>query len=316
MTASLQEYMKLNKKVGNWGISYLDYKLKGIYQGGLYLIGARSGAGKSTLAELIAVTNANNGVIVTLISLENFEGDMQLKIGYYKYKKLTGNVELDINDWYSGNFNVDEQALASTELYVKEKMKNINLITRPSKGFTVEDLKETITDAKANHNSELVIIDHLDYFDKAGRESDNEHMTMLMNEIREAQYALKLPVIAISHLRKNGDKACIVPSMDEFIGSSNKVKQATTVILFAPDETTNINRVGTLDDRLRSTWCCIRKNRVGGVDNTVGRIEYDTRTCSYTDFWCEHKIEFYGTKISENIVNTSKKYKEKKDVNY
>ena len=30
---TLKEYMQLNKKVGIWGIPYLDYKIKGIYQG-------------------------------------------------------------------------------------------------------------------------------------------------------------------------------------------------------------------------------------------------------------------------------------------
>lgn len=307
---NIKQYMTDNKRIGYFGNSYLDYKLKGINKGDLILIGSRTGAGKSTIAEFIATYNAHKGVKVTLISLENFEGDNILNKAYYYYKLITGNSELHIRDFMCGEFDIDEDALAQAENYAKDCYKNINLITRPPQGFTQEDLKECLTDAKVNKNSELVIIDHLDYFDKLYRETDNEHITKLMNEIREAQYALKIPIVAISHLRKNGDRECIIPSIDEFIGSSNKAKQATIVIVFAPDDKLNEERAGTWDNKLKSTFCCVRKLRHGGCDNTVGRLEYDTRKGEYSDFWAEHKINYYGTKISENPINTSKQEEE------
>jgi len=51
----LKRYMEQNKRVGKFGVSYLDDKLRGILQGDLILIGARSGAGKSSIA-----TNCSN----------------------------------------------------------------------------------------------------------------------------------------------------------------------------------------------------------------------------------------------------------------
>ena len=303
---SLIDYMKDNKRIGTFGNAYLDYKLKGINKGDLVLIGSRSGAGKSTIAELIATHNADRGVKVTLISLENFEGDNILNTAYYYYKELAKDYNLNLRDFVSGEFHKDLNCLEKAQELTEKRYKNINLINRNNeRGFTLEDLKECLTDAKVNKGSELVIIDHLDYFDKLANESDNEHISNLMSEIREAQYALKIPIVAISHLRKNGDKECKVPSMDEFIGSSNKVKQSTIVVLFAPDDETNENRLIT-DKYLRSTWCCIRKLRNGGIDNTVGRLEFDTKLGKYSNFWCEYKINYYGTKMSEEPVITSK----------
>lgn len=305
---NLDELMKQNKKVGTWGIPYLDYKISGIYQGQLYLVGARSGAGKSTIAETVALHNADNGIKTTLISLENFEGDMELKMGYYFYKEYTHSWALSIYDWVSGNFDKEIEAFKKTQEYIEKRMENINLITRPYNGFTVKDLKEVLTDSKVNQHSEMVIIDHLDYFDKTGKESDNEHISELVSEIRSAQYALKMPVIAISHLRKLGDKNCKIPSQEEFIGSSNKTKQSTVVIVLAPDDETNEKRVGMTESNLRSTYCSVRKNRFKGMDNTTGRIEYDSNTGKYTDFWVEYSVSFDGNRIGDTPINTSKKY--------
>lgn len=304
---TLKQYMVENKRVGSFGNTYLDYKLRGINKGDLILIGSRTGAGKSTIAELIATHNSDNGVKVTLISLENFEGDNILNSAYYYYKELSRNYGLNIRDFMSGNFDIDEDLLHAAEEHARVRFKNINLINRPVEGFTQEDLKECLTDAKVNKNSELVIIDHLDYFDKIYKETDNEHMTNLMNEIRNAQYALKIPIVAISHLRKpaNTKMEVKVPSIDEFIGSSNKAKQATVVILFAPDDEKN-ERI-TQESHLRSTFCCIRKLRHGGVDNTVARINFNVKTGKYEDWWSEYKINYYGTCISDNPVNYYKK---------
>ena len=302
---TLIEYMKDNKRIGTFGNAYLDYKLKGINKGDLILIGSRSGAGKSTIAELIATHNADKGVKVTLISLENFEGDNILNTAFYYYKDLAKDYDLNIRDFMSGEFAINQSCLEQAEKMARKRFLNINIINRRVEGFTLADLKECLTDAKVNKNSELVIIDHLDYFDKLSNESDNEHISNLMSEIREAQYALKMPVVAVSHLRKNGDKECKVPSMDEFIGSSNKVKQSTIVVLFAPDDETNEGRMLT-DKYLRSTFCCVRKLRNGGIDNTVGRLEFDTKLGKYCNFWCEYKINYYGTKISETPILTSK----------
>lgn len=295
----LKEYMNNSKKVAEFGIKYLDDKLKGILKGDLILLGARSGAGKSTIADIIATHNAKKGVKVTLISLENFEGDNFVAKAYYKYKELTKNYWLTIREFASGEFKINEQALQEAEDYANKQYENIYLINR-QKDYTIEKLKEDIVGAACNpeKKSELVIIDHIDYLDKdADTHNEIDHITKLVRTIRNAQYTFKVPVIAISHLRKSSlaRDNVIIPGDDEFIGSSNKVKESTCVIVLAPDEKENID---TMCD-IRFTWCCIRKLRMGGFDYKAAQIAFNTKTGLYEPNYKEFKVNYSGTKVEE-----------------
>lgn len=289
----LENYMKANRKVGCFGIKYLDDKLRGILKGDLILIGARSGAGKSTIAEIIATANSSQGKKVTLLSLENFKDDNFVQKAYYKYKAISRDWSLSQRDFSSGDFQPNIYALQEAEKYAEKQFANINLINRQA-NFGIEELKEAMIKAVQNEKSDLVIVDHIDYLDKEPNLSEVEHVTSIMKEIRAAQYAFKMPVIAISHLRKTNSKLDIkVPSIDEFIGSSNKVKEATCVIMFAPNDEENVQ----MESSLRSTFCCIRKLRMGGIDNTVARIYFDTKTGKYKDEYTVNKVNYSGTEI-------------------
>lgn len=292
----LIDYMAQNRLTANFGIKYLDDKLEGILQGDLILLGARSGAGKSTIADIIATHNAKQGRKVTLISLENFEGDNLISKAYYKYKELTKNYNLTIRQFASGRFDMDKKAFAEAEKYANEQYAGMQLINR-QKGYTIENLFDDIVGAVCKESSQLVIIDHIDYLDKEDNDNEIKHITRLMKTIRNAQYDFKVPVIAISHLRKPSTQKLEVkvPSVDEFIGSSNKVKEATCVIMLAPDEDDNLENM----DNLKSTWCCIRKLRMGGYDNKVARIMFNTDTGKYEDDYEIFKVNYTGTAVQQ-----------------
>ena len=294
----LLEYFKENAKSAKFGIKYLDDKLKGILKGDLILIGARSGCGKTTLADSIATYNGKQGKNVTLISLENFKDDNFVQKAYYKYKELTKQWDLSLRDFASGDFELDAFGnLQKAEQYAEQEYQNINLINR-QKNYTIEDLKRDIVLAVENQNSDLVILDHIDYLDKVeDNETEIKHITRIMKEIRNAQYVFKVPVIVISHLRKpnNGKIEAIIPSIDEFIGSSNKVKESTIVIMLAPDDETNT----ILDSNKKATWCCIRKLRMGGIDNTAAKLYFDITKGKYDDDYKIYKCNYSGTKVEE-----------------
>jgi hypothetical protein len=164
-------------------------------------------------------------------------------------------------------------------------------------GFDIAKLKDEMTRA-VDDGVELIILDHLDYLDKeqAGS-SDVEHISVLMKTIRRVQSMDNIPIVAISHLRKTqGKEPPVVPNMDEFIGSSNKVKEATAVIVFAPDDKKN-EEIET--DSLKATWCCIRKSRRRGLDNKVARLYFDTRTDAYQNNPDICVVNYSGTKVGK-----------------
>ena len=292
-----RNYIGRDKLKAKFGIKYLDENFTGILEDDFWLIGARSGAGKSTIADIIATYNGAHGKRVTLISLENFEGDCETQKAYYEYKRLTHNYNITLRDFKAGLFEFDELALKKAFDYAEETYKNVKLVYNTG-DYKIENLHDDIVDAANRSNCDLLIIDHLDYLDK-DTPSENEltHITKLVKEIRDTQRIHHIPIIGISHLRKmpNQKDNVVVPSVDEFIGSSNKYKQATGAILLAPDDDENY----TAQSYLKSTWCCVRKLRMGGIDNRAAKILFNTQTGQYQDDYEIYKVNYAGNKTEK-----------------
>ena len=288
------EYMEKNKQVGCFGIPYLDNKLRGILQGDLILIGSRSGAGKSTIAQMIACANSTQGRKVSLLSLENFVGDEFMQKCFYFYIKEARDFNLNIRDFISGNFNINLDALEASEKYAENYFKNVSITSR-KKGFNLQDMKDAMVKDVVEKGIRLIILDHLDYVDKFNQnDSDISHVSEIMRTIRNLQDEFKVGVIAISHLRKPHSVKDMpaVPSVDEFIGSSNKVKEATVVVLIAPDDVSNSEFP---DSKTKATWCCVRKLRLGGIDNKVAKLFFDVRIGEYLPKYDMYSVNYAGT---------------------
>lgn len=290
----MHDYWEQNSKIGKFGIKYLDDVLVGISRSDLILIGARSGAGKTTVANRIFNVN-NNETKCKLFSLENFMGDLFSNNVYVQYLKLTYK-QITPREWQMGEFEKDEELLKKAEDIVKENLHEEDIISRKDE-FGLTQLKEEMIKA-CEKGYKLLILDHLEYVDKNNPdENDLKHTTLLMKEIRRLQDIYRVGVVAISHLRKMENTLktkVIIPNENEFIGSSNKVKESTVVIMFAPDDEGNMK---INEKHLRKTWCCIRKNRYGGVDGKCANLIYDTRTQNYADDYDVYKINYTGTKV-------------------
>lgn len=296
---SYKDYIGRDKLKAKFGIKYLDDNFTGILEDDFWLIGARSGAGKSTIADIIATNNAKNGKKVTLISLENFEGDCETQKAYYSYKSITKDYNLTLRDFKAGQFEQNEQALKMAFAQAFKTYEGINIIYNTG-DYKIEDLHNDIIKAANKTQSDLLIVDHLDYLDKDNpSESELTHITKLVKEIRDTQRVNHIPIIGVSHLRKPptlGKQApIIVPSVDEFIGSSNKYKQATGAILLAPDDEENY----ATQNNLKSTWCCVRKLRMGGIDNRAAKLIFDTKTGQYKDEYTLYGVNYAGTKVNK-----------------
>ena len=296
----LLNYMENNQMVGIFGVDYLDKKLKGILKNDLIVIGARSGAGKSTLSTIIAMANAKKGTKVALFSLENFPDDNFVEKAFYHYRYLVQDYTLTLREFASGHFDKDLEALAKSQEYAEKCFENIKMINRQA-NFDIEEIKKHII-LCSQEGYKLIILDHLDYVDKFANDTDYTHINSLMKTIREAQDAFNVAVVAISHLRKNQSFKALpkIPSIDEFIGSSNKVKEATCVIMFAPDDDSNVDMVANEgNDNIKNTWCCIRKLRMGGIDNKAAKLLFDVRTGTYLNNYRLYSVDYSGLNVKE-----------------
>ena len=295
------EFWEANACVGKYGVPYLDRELLGISKSDLVVIGARSGAGKSSLAKIIF--EANDKKKTALFSLENYDGDLEMSIMRRKYNSLTGD-NYTSRQWQMMSYSqINEEMLVKAKLYVDEQLKNACIFGRRppveyGNAWNIESLTKMIIWC-STHGKELIIIDHLDYLDRDNaNESDNEHVTKLMSAIREAQEQ-GAAIVAFSHLRKPVGRMdnVVIPNENEFIGSSNKIKQATQVIMFAPANDGDA-------ETGYGTWCRICKNRNGGIKNQAAKMFFIPAKESYQPHYGIHTIDYAGTKPSTDPIET------------
>jgi replicative DNA helicase len=271
-------------------IKYLRDSLVCILPGQLIIIAADTGQGKSFLASWTALYNSQLGKRVHLFALE---GDVfevinreRFKRIYEKARKLDLDFlnQLDYTRYISGVFTEelmfwDEE----DENKLKKDYKNLN-VYRNNEPLNADNIVEHIERIK--DESDLVIIDHLHYFDFG---SSNEHaeLTEIMKRVKNLTRKYRIPVVLISHLRKK-DKDRAFPDIDDVHGTSNIGKQADVALIFS-----NVSLPeNTLEDQIEKhkfmTGIKIAKCRNGIPPYFVGVLEFDKLDFKYSDNYLLH----------------------------
>lgn len=277
------------RKICNFKISFLDDKIGGIYDEDLLIIGAESGVGKSTIAELIAFNCINQGVKPALFSLENFAGNTVDKKAYELFKTRTMQWGLKFRQWVDIKNRTpsmtDEDLKRAEDLSLK-----MHLVERDNQDYTIDRLEKDFKKV-ADDGCQVIILDHLDYFDAYATDNDLQHTKRLMKTIRRLQDTYKVSVIGFSQLRKNMDKNIIIPTYDDLYGSGDKVKQATLVLMVARADKDPV-------DGVYPTYFNLSKDRFGTRE--ACEIGYNVRTNKYEGYK-EIKVLARGTIVKEKI---------------
>lgn len=281
------------KKLCSYGIKFLDDKIGGIYDEDLLIIGAESGIGKSTIAELIAFSCIQQKVKPALFSLENFAGNTVDKKAYTLFKTRTGQWDLKFRQWI--DIKNRTPSLTDEDVHRAETMAyNMHLVERDNKDYTIDRLEADFKEV-VNDGCQVIILDHLDYFDAYATDNDLQHTKRLMKTIRRLQDTFKVSVIAFSQLRKNVDRNVIVPTYDDLYGSGDKVKQATLVLMVARCDEEPV-------DGVYKTYFNLSKDRFG--NRSACKIGYDVYRNNYEDKYEEVKVMCRGTVVKSNAKRT------------
>jgi len=245
-----------------FGIKFLDDALRGIISTDLILLCAASGVGKTEMAANIAYKNAKLGKKVYGIFLEAFEGEIELR---QKYRLLSEKAKADkfhtrYSDWLTGK----QRYLNDKYKIDIEFFKNVQTKYR-TRDYTIDHLEKDLL--AINDNADLIVIDHLHYFDMIS-ERENEEMTRIVKLISDIIQVIKKPVVLVTHIRKrNNQVSLLAPDLEDIHGSSNIYKIATKVITVAS--------AGAIDDSASQTYMRIPKFRLdSSVTNFVCDIKY------------------------------------------
>ena len=300
-------------KLCTYGIKPLDDALTCLSRNELVVIGADSGVGKSEMCLTITRENIKKGKKVALFYLEGgyFEAIQRMKWGdiadeYYKnYSQCA--IEMNYKKWSLNQLK--DRTLMEIENRVWERYKNDyknNLVFYSAKGGL--DIDKFISSLLELHklvpneagtgigtklDLDLIIIDHLQYFSLMKAESELFEITEILKTVKNITEHFKVPVILVSHLRKKTrDRG--LPGQEDFYGSSNIPKIATTAITIAND--TNKDNLGA---GIYPTYIRVVKSKVGAKPNYAFLVDFNLYKRSYEDNYTICRLDSFGNILPE-----------------
>ncbi len=263
-----------------FGIEYLNDALYGLLPNDLCLIGAKSGRGKSALAITLAGANASLKKNVLLIALEAEQSEVEMRLRYqidaglfFRDDNRDKTCTMSYRNW---RFGLCEDALqkyrSEGDRIFGERFSTLCTVYR-HKSFSIDDLEKILERAK--DWADLVVLDHFHYFDmqRSGLDKYTAE-SQLIKRIRDLNLFYNKPFFVVAHLRK--DIQGLLPGTEDFMGSSDLGKNATTCIMITP------NHEGyDAKNSLQETIFSIPKSRTGGFGNVCGVLNYSIRHQCY-----------------------------------
>jgi len=306
-------------KLCKYGIRPLDDALKCIMPNELVVIGADSGAGKSELGLHIALTNAKQNKTVALYFLEGGHIEAMARMKWrdvakkYYDKYSSSGIEMDYSLWRTNQMKDLVIQGIESEVYeeYQNELKNNLFIYPISEGFTLADLTSSLWSFHSletafagidpsGFNLDLIVIDHLQYFSLAEKETEIEAITNILKAVNHITSDYKIPVVLISHLvKKKMDRG--LPDQEDFYGTSNIPKISSTAIVISPD-----SKNENFSTNIYHSFFRIVKSRVGVRSSLAMRVEFDLKTRSYCD---EYELYRVGKKglIAKNPLSDDEK---------
>lgn len=228
-----------HKKLLKFGVSFLDDATEGIFPGDLVLLGASSGSGKTQMCCNIALSNMEEGKKIHYIALEadRFEIERRLKYPLVTERWLSDRNRPRIENWSFKTFRTGEhidkmlEYELSAQKFFEGAYQNLFMFYKQDK-FDVNDLIMQVLNC--SDETDLVIVDHVQYFDFEDF-NENRAIKEIVMQSRKLVIDEGRKMILVSHLRKSDRfNEDLVPSMEEFHGSSDLFKVATKVVTMSP----------------------------------------------------------------------------------
>ena len=272
-------------KIPQYHIKYLDHVLYGIAPAELVIIGADTGRGKSHMANHIVLENAKRGKKVYYFSLEGHRSEV---INRWKWGKICREyfknprgikMHFGLYEMNSIKGIEEEERIATEEL--REEAKNVFLYDR-KESLNVRNLTQKLSSVS---DADLIVIDHLHYFDMIDDRSENDNISEIMKTVKSiTESPERTPVVLVSHLRKKSNLRGL-PDNEDFMGSSNIPKIATTCILLSPNHENHDIAEGKYATIVR-----VSKSRAGASTTVAAEMFFDSRSGTYDDAYRFGKV--------------------------
>ncbi len=302
------ERLAQSGKILKYGVGYLDDALGGIIPNDLIVLGAKTGAGKTQLATSIALANAQAGHSVYYFALEAENDEIERRIAYgaistMYYAKVPKDkqIVLSYTNWrMCRHDNVLAEIEEAAKPEIAKDLKNLHTLYRTSGNFDLKALEKNLL--KVVRKARLIVIDHLHYIDTS--DDENSEYKRVIKTVRDIVLRFGVPIVVIAHLRKTQGRGqvLLMPSIEDFHGTSDVPKVATTCIMMAParDRDQPLSKDGVKQKHLWPTYVGVVKSRLEGVRTRyVGMTHFDSRASKYLKEYRIGEFDWAGTEWTE-----------------
>lgn len=289
-----------------YGVSFLDDCLGGLFRKQFVIVGAETGVGKTEFARLVAAHNAKKKKRVHAYFLEAEENEIERRIKFplllQRYARDGAQVDprkMNYVEWCAGRCAVLDKFSEEIEMVYKAEYSTLYTYYRQRSGFSADSLKREFL--KARGTADLFVIDHLQYLDIASEKHEVQAVTDLLMTMRDLTLWSGIPILCICHLKKTGRSTGLVPNLDDLYGTGNVTKIATTCITLAPfRDTANIG--GGPEGGL-ATLIQAQKYRLEGARTRVaGLCWYKPEEGCYGNQYCISDLGYAKTKWAATQV--------------
>ena len=263
--AAVVEWEKYNKIVKadpesaycRTGFTDLDNTLGGgMFNAGLYIVGARPGMGKTTLAINIAENIARRGKTVLFISLEM--GKVQIMA-----KRLALKTRLDYTKLMSGGYGEDK---AEIILKANTELASVPFLLSDTSLCRVSDIERM---AKKISGLSCVVVDYFGLLaceEGSTTRSRYEDTTMLSKSLKLLAKRLNVPLLLLSQLnRETNNRASKRPCLSDLRDTGALEQDADCVILLHREEYYKKDEPDYTPPDIEYIELIIAKNRHGGT---------------------------------------------------
>jgi len=279
------------------GIPYLNDACQ-IFKSDLIVVSSHTGLGKTELASIIAMENVKMGNRVSFFALEAFKYEIEtrniFRIAQQSYNKYLKDNNIFTREYFTYTMylsrNIPKMLIdfvSDAEEYVRVMSNNLHTIYRDQSNYSIDDFCNDLS--KIDINTDLVVIDHLHFFDYDESKEYSE-ISKIVKRLRDLPLITEIPIVLVSHLRKNiSKKQCPIPGIDDLHGSSNIAKVASKIIFISPDFKSE-----TSDNINFPTLIRVAKNRYNGqVTKYAGLLNYNVILNQYSDSYSVCKLNYF-----------------------
>lgn len=231
-----------NRMVGvTTGFKKLDRATRGFRPGAFYVLAARPGRGKTTLALNFADAALAAGKAVLFFTVEMTAGQLMTKL-------LSKRARVDSQKLDAGDLTEEE---ADRLHFATKEIHELPLFIDDSFGASLPLLLSTAEKFKRRGQCDLVVIDYLQQLQISGEKHPTRQaeLTKVTHSIKQMALRLKVPVIGLAQVSRQGEDADI-PSL-RHLKDSGSLEQDADAVMFI------------YEDGNKDTAVVLLKNRYG-----------------------------------------------------